>query len=85
MTKINENTEIKGKLHRIGQLIRKYREYSFVSRDYINEEYNFSRSLLERLEFGENVTLKTLLRIAEILEIRMSELFEDFENFENEK
>jgi len=73
------DSEIKSKLKLLGEIIKEYRVYSFLSRMDIDELYKFPRSLLERIEYGKNITLITLFRITDILEISLSDLFKEIE------
>ena len=79
MRKYELDSEIRSKLRLLGQIIKEYRVYSFLSRMDINELYGFPRSLVERIEYGENITLNTLFRISDILEITLSDIFKEIE------
>ncbi len=80
MRKYKLDSDIRSKLKLLGQIIKEYRVYSFLSRMDIDELYNFPRSLVERIEYGENFTLNTLFRIADILEISLSDIFKEIED-----
>lgn len=51
----------------IGSLLKEYRIDNLMSRDELAEEYAISRSLIERVEAGKNITLQTYFRICDIL------------------
>ena len=64
------------RMQQIGCLLREYRFNTYLSRDDFAHEYGISRSLVERIENGKNITLNSLLRICDIFQLRPQEIFE---------
>ena len=67
------------RLEYIGGLLREYRFDSMLSREDFASEHGISRSLLERIETGKNVTVHSLLRVCDIFQLSPEEVFEGVE------
>lgn len=63
------------RLEYLGMLLKEYRNETLLSRVDFAHEYGISRSLLERVELGKNVTLHSVLRICDLFMISPSEIF----------
>lgn len=64
------------KLNYIGALIREYRFAEGWSQSMLSEYCNLNRNTISRIENGSNVSVLTILEIAETLDIRLADLFE---------
>ena len=65
-------------LHTLGQNIRRLRKQRRLTQEDVAEEANLNASYCGRIERGEvNVTLDTLLPIAQALNVELNELFVD--------
>ena len=69
------------RLRIIGKFLRDYRMREFMSREYVEENYSISRSVIERAEKGENITLSTLFRLLDAYDIDTEELLTEIEDF----
>ena len=67
-------------LNKVGQVLRDYRKYSYLSRYDVEDKYGISRSLVERAEKGSNITLITLFRLCDIYDLSPAELMDELEN-----
>jgi len=67
------------KLGNIAGLIREYRINNGYSQLELAEYLNLHRNTLSRAENGKNITLLSLLELAETLDIDLIDLFVDFE------
>jgi transcriptional regulator with XRE-family HTH domain len=67
------------RLSYLGLLLREYRYETMLSLEDFASEFGISRSLLERIENGSNITLHSLLRILDIFQISPAEIFEGVE------
>jgi transcriptional regulator with XRE-family HTH domain len=65
------------KLNYIGALIREYRFAEGWSQQMLSEYCNLNRNTISRAENGGNVSVLTILEIAETLDIRLTDLFEN--------
>lgn len=74
---MNYYNEYKEELSEIGQVLKDYRKYSYISRCEVEQKYGISRSLVERAEKGENITLLTLLRLCDAIEVDPKNIFEE--------
>ena len=70
----------KQRLKMIGEILKQYRMFNFMSREYIEDTYLLSRSVVERAERGENITVYTLFRLLDVYDINADELFREVEN-----
>jgi len=70
----------KQRLKMIGKILKEYRMFNFMSREYIEDTYLLSRSVVERAERGENITVYTLFRLLDVYDINADELFREVEN-----
>ena len=59
----------------VGNLLKQYRNDTMLSREDFAAEYGISRSLVERIETGKNVTINSLLRLCDIFMISPEDLF----------
>lgn len=71
--------EYHNKLDNIAGLIREYRINSGYSQLELAEYLNLNRNTLSRAENGKNITLLSLLELADTLEIDLVDLFVDIE------
>lgn len=60
----------------IGGLLRQYRYDTMLSREDFAKEYGISRSVVERIETGQNVNILSLFRMCNFFGISPSELFQ---------
>lgn len=60
----------------IGKLLRNLRYDTTLSLEHFSKKNKISRSLLERIETGQNITIHSLLRICDIFQISPEEIFE---------
>ena len=67
----------KNRLQNIGGLIREYRFSTLLSRQDFAKENGISKSLIERVEKGKNITLHTLFRVCDGLNISLEDIFEN--------
>jgi len=67
------------KLQHLSNLIREYRLNNGYSQLELSEYLNIHRNTLSRAENGKNITLLSLLELADTLEINLAELFVDIE------
>jgi transcriptional regulator with XRE-family HTH domain len=74
MDKLDQQIEIK--TAQIAEKIKSLRiEKGFTSHESFAYEYEFNRSYYWRVEKGQNITLKTLLRVLAIHELSLEEFF----------
>ena len=70
------------RMKHISGLFLECRRWTGMSRQDMEDEYGISRSVIERVESSSmpmNITLRTILEMADIYMISPSELFEDVE------
>lgn len=67
------------RLHRIGNLLKQYRLGIMLSRSELASQEKIHKSLIERIETGNNVTLLTLFKFCRIYGIYLNELFQDLD------
>lgn len=65
------------KLQRLSSLLKEYRKNNGYSQMELSEYLNIHRNTLSRAENGKNITLLSLLELADTLEIDLLELFAD--------
>lgn len=65
---------IRDRRRAIGQRIREMREEQKLTQDDLYLAARISRGTYQRVEYGEEVTLGTLLRIAWVLDVPLAEL-----------
>lgn len=65
------------KLIFIGALIREYRFSEGWTQEMLSEYCNLSRNTISRAENGGNVSVLTILEIADTLDIKLNDLFDD--------
>lgn len=74
MDKLDQQIEIKTK--EIAEKIKALRiEKGFTNHETFAYEYEFNRAYYWRVEKGQNITLKTLLKILAIHELSLEEFF----------
>jgi transcriptional regulator with XRE-family HTH domain len=71
--------EHKNRLRYIGALIREYRFLEGWTQQMLGEYCSLSRNTISRIENGGNVSVLTILEIADTLDIRIPYLFEDYD------
>ena len=71
--------EHKKRLRYIGALIREYRFAEGWTQQMLSEYCNLNRNTISRIENGGNVSVLTILEIADSLDIRIPYLFEDYD------
>ena len=69
------------RLRIIGKILRDYRMREFMSREFVEENYSISRSVVERAEKGKNITLTTLFRLMDAYAIDVEELLTEIEDY----
>ncbi|NMC57769.1 MAG: helix-turn-helix transcriptional regulator [Candidatus Methanofastidiosa archaeon] len=67
------------KLQRLSSLLKEYRINNGYSQIGLSEYLNIHRNTLSRAENGKNITLLSLLELADTLEIDLVDLFVDIE------
>lgn len=59
----------KMRMQYLGNLLEEYRYDTMLSRQGFSEQYDISRSLIERIETGKVVTVHSLLRYLDALQV----------------
>ena len=63
----------------IGSLLKLYREDTFLSRMGFALEHGICRSLIERIETGQNCNIHSYLRYMDLLQVPVSEIMSELE------
>ena len=69
-----------GKRRLLGVFLKELRiNYGMTQQDLTNE-YNIPRSVIQRIERGDNINVETLFHITSALNIELSQLFQMLDN-----
>ena len=76
-TKLEVDDQIK--LMKVGKLLKEYRVDSYLSRQDVEDMYGVSRSTVERVENGNNLTLLTFFKLICAYDVSILDFIQNLE------